>query len=167
VLPPSSRHRERIVDQEVMKLRLREERRRLAEGEDDRPHGEPPVRPRSLLVAVDLYDNSATAAIVAVAGALAAALGAEVILAGVAPLAPIDALTHSQVTEAARSLPADVRHRTLLRWGEPGPVIVDAARQEAVDLIVVSMRPADRYVLHHSEVPVLAVPVEPPADAAA
>ena len=65
VLPPSSRHRERIVDQEVMKLRLREERRREAEGPNDRPHGEHPVRPRSLLVAVDLSDDAATAATVA------------------------------------------------------------------------------------------------------
>jgi nucleotide-binding universal stress UspA family protein len=56
----------------------------------------------------------------------------------------------------------------MLRWGATGPAIVDAARQEQVDLVVVSTRgSADHYVLHHSEVPVLVVPVEPLAEGAA
>lgn len=95
-------------------------------------------RPRSLLVAVDPRYDAAGAAVDA-AGVLAAALGAEVVLAG---------------------------------WGSTGPAIVDAARREATDLVVVPMRRAtpvghvlhdgaDRYVLHHSDVPVLVVPVEP------
>jgi nucleotide-binding universal stress UspA family protein len=128
----NSRHRDRIVDREVMKLELRAAKRRSAES--DEPRGKSRARPRAVLVAVELNDDAAAAATVAAAGLLADALGAEVILA----------------------------------WGAAGPAIVDAARQEQVDLVVVSMRGgADHYVLHHSEVPVLVVPVEPPANAAA
>ena len=77
-------------------------------------------------------------------------------------------MTHRHVTEAAQRLPAGVPSRTMLRWGATGAAIVDAARQERVDLVVVSMRGgADDYVLQHSEVPVLVVPIEPQADAAA
>jgi hypothetical protein len=180
-------HRDRIVDREVKKLQLREAKRRSAEG--TKPRDESRLRPRSVLVAVELRDGAAATA-VAAAGVLAAALGAEVILAGVAPLvqstppdepvvllhpvpmgdrqATIDALTHRRVNESARRLPASVPRRTMLRWGAIGPAIVDAARQERVDLVVVSLRGgADHYVLHHSGVPVLVVPIEPPADAAA
>src|SRR5206468_7428588 len=109
-------------------------------------------RPRSVLVAVELHDSAAAGATVAAAGVLAAALGAEVILACVAPLvqpapprepvvslrpssmsdrqATIDAVTHRHVTEAAQRLPAGVPSRTMLRWGATGAAIVDAARQE-------------------------------------
>jgi nucleotide-binding universal stress UspA family protein len=151
------------------------------------------ARPRSVLAALDTHDDDAGAAVDA-AGVLAAALGAEVILAGVAPLAApapepdelsaalpplpfddqqaaIDRLTRSQVAEAALRLPADVPRRTVLCWGPTGPAIVDAVRREAADLVVVSMRRAsavghllhdgaDRYLLHHSDVPVLVVPAE-------
>jgi nucleotide-binding universal stress UspA family protein len=183
----NSHHRDRIVDREVMKLRLREAKRRNTE--EHLPRAESRTRPPAVLVAVDLHDSAAAATTVAAAGVLAAALAAEVILAAVAPLvqpppdepvvslhpvrtsnrqATIDALTHSHVTRAAQRLPADVPRRTMLRWGAPGPAIVEAARQERVDLVVVSLAGgADRYVLHHSEVPVLVVPGEPPAGTAA
>ena len=172
MLPLTSRHRDRIVDREVMKLRLREAKR---------PH-EPAARRHSVLVAVDLDDNEAAATAVAAAGVLATEMGAEVVLTSVVPAVqpagahePLESL---QLTEAAKHLPAGVPHRTVLCWGAPGPAIVDVARQEAVDLVVVSMRGsrpighvvdggADVYVLHHSDVPVLVVAVEPPPDAAA
>lgn len=151
------------------------------------------ARPRSVLVAVALHDPGAGAA-VETAGVLAAAFGAEVVVVGVAPLAQpapapddlvvplrsvpiadlqtaIDDHTQSQAAEAAQRLPRDVGRRTVLTWGEAGSAIVEAARTEAADLIVVAMRRggalghllhdgADRYVLHHSDVPVLVVPVD-------
>jgi hypothetical protein len=158
MLPITSRHRDRIVDREVMKLRLREAK-----------HGERKARQHSVLVAVELDDNEAAATAVTAAGVLATEMGAEVVLAGVVPaVQPAGAhepLQSLQLTEAAEHLPAGVPHRTVLCWGAPGPAIVDVARQEAVDMVVVSMR--DVYVLHHSDVPVLVVAVEPPPDAAA
>src|SRR5438034_1556886 len=136
-------HRDRIVDREVKKLELREAKRQSAEGIE--PRDESRLRPRSVLVAVELHDSAAAGTAVAAAGVLAAALGAEVILAGVAPLvqptppdepvaslhpvpmgdrqATIDALTHRRVTETAGRLPADVPRRTMLRWGAIGPAI--------------------------------------------
>jgi nucleotide-binding universal stress UspA family protein len=164
----NSRQRDRIVDREVMKLELRAAKRRSASNGEapSKPH----ARPRAVLVAVELNDRGA-AATVAAAGLLADAFGAEVILAGIAPGDPqatIDALTHRQVTRTADCLPAGVVRRTMLRWGATGPAIVEAARQEQVDLVVVSTRSgADHYVVHHTEVPVLVVPAEHPADAAA
>jgi nucleotide-binding universal stress UspA family protein len=164
----NSRQRDRIVDREVMKLELRAAKRRSASNGEalSKPH----ARPRAVLVAVELNDRSA-AATVAAAGLLADALGAEVILAGIAPgdrEATIDALTHRQVTRTAAWLPAGVVRRTMLRWGATGPAIVEAARQEHADLVVVSTRSgADHYVVHHTDVPVLVVPAEHPADAAA
>jgi methylmalonyl-CoA mutase cobalamin-binding subunit len=158
MLPLTSRHRDRIVDREVMKLRLREAK-----------HGERQGRQHSVLVAVELDDSEAAATAVAAAGVLATEMGAEVVLAGVVPaVQPAGAhepLVSHQLTEAATHLPAGIPHRTVLCWGAPGPAIVDVARQEAVDMVVVSMR--DGYVLHHSDVPVLVVAVEPPPDAAA
>jgi nucleotide-binding universal stress UspA family protein len=190
MLPLTSRHRDRIVDREVMKLRLRG--LKPPDPAAVRVHGTSPTRPRSVLVAIEVHDVEAASAAVAAAGVLASALGAEVILAGVVPLVPpetpgeparslrptVDGLTRSRVTEAAQRLPADVVWRTVLCWGATGPAIVDAARQQAADLVVVSMRGvrpvrdlphdgADRYVLRHSEVPVLVVPVEAPVDEAA
>jgi nucleotide-binding universal stress UspA family protein len=176
----NSRQRDRIVDREVMKLELRAAKRRSASNGEapSKPH----ARPRAVLVAVELNDSSSAAATVAAAGLLADALGAEVILAGIAPLvqavpanaptgdrqATIDALTHRQVTRTADCLPAGVVRRTMVRWGATGPAIVEAARQEQVDLVVVSTSSgADHYVVHHTEVPVLVVPPEHPADAAA
>jgi nucleotide-binding universal stress UspA family protein len=184
----NSRQRDRIVDREVMKLELRAARRRSTSS--DEPRGRSRSRPRAVLVAVEPHDSAAAAATVAAAGLLADALGAELILAGVAPLvqpappdapvapplplpagdrqAKVDALTHRQVMRTAEGLPAGVVRRTMLRWGATGPALVEAARQEQVDLVVVSTSGgADHYVVHHCQVPVLVVPVEPPADAAA
>jgi hypothetical protein len=72
-------------------------------------------------------------------------------------------------TMTAAGLLADaLGAEVILRWGATGPAIVEAARQERVDLVVVSTRGgADHYVVHHTGVPVLVVPVEPPVDAAA
>jgi nucleotide-binding universal stress UspA family protein len=151
-------------------------------------------RPRAVLAAVEPYEAGAEAT-VEVAGVLAAAFGAEVVLAALAPLAQaaptaddvvplrptpppelqtaIDGLTQSRAERAAARLPAAVPRRTVLCRGPAGPAIVDAARSEDADLVVVPMRRAgvlghllhdgtDRYVLHHSDVPVLVVPVDPP-----
>jgi Universal stress protein family len=165
----NSRQRDRIVDREVMKLELRAAKRRSASNGE--APGKPHARPRAVLVAVELNDISAAAATVAAAGLLADALGAEVILAGFAPLVqPVasDAPATSLLTGTADCLPAGVVRRTMLRWGATGPAIVEAARQEQVDLVVVSTRSgADHYLVHHTEVPVLVVPAEHPADAAA
>ena len=178
MLPLTSRHRDRIVDREVMKLRLRTTK--PADPEVVPVNGTSPARMRSVLVAVEVHDVEAAFAAVAAAGALASALAAQVIVAGVVPLVPpegpgeparslrptVDGLTRARVTEAAQHLPADVPWRAVLCWGSTGPAIVDAAREQAADLLVVAMRGADRYVLRHSEVPVLVVPVEAPVDEA-
>ena len=152
-----------------MKLELRAAKRRSAA--NGAPPSKPHARPRAVLVAVELNDSSAAAATVAAAGLLADALGAEVILAGIAPLVqavPPDAPATSLLTRTADCLPAGVVRRTMLRWGATGPAIVEAARQEQVDLVVVSTHSgADHYVVHHTEVPVLVVPAEHPGDAAA
>jgi nucleotide-binding universal stress UspA family protein len=149
--------------------------------------------PRSILVGVVLHDEDSGAAI-ATASAYAAALGAELILAGVAPiaepvradvvtglgppaLAPIaeqqtlDRLAREQLADAAARVPEHVASRTVLNWGPVGTVLVETAETESADLIVVPMRHAgalghilndgtDRYVLHHSSVPVLVVPAQ-------
>jgi nucleotide-binding universal stress UspA family protein len=128
----------------------------------------------------------------AVAAELAAALGAELVLAGIAPVAPpepapdapttidtlhrqaeeqrlLDSIVSERLEELAATLAGGVSCRTLLLWGPVGPALVEAAREEAADLVVVPIRReselahlvhdhADRYVLHHSEVPVVVVP---------
>jgi nucleotide-binding universal stress UspA family protein len=126
-----------------------------------------------------------------VAAELAEALGAELVLLGIAPLvqpeaicAPddlealqrsareqrlLDHIVGERLKEFADSLPAAVRRRTRLAYGAVGAALVDAARDERADLMVVPIRRehelahlfhdhADRYVLHHSSVPVLVVP---------
>ena len=147
--------------------------------------------PRSILVGVELHEEDGAAAI-ATASAYASALGAELILAGVAPIAEpvlsdavtglgppavapiaeqqmIDRLAREQLAEAAARIPEAIARRTVLNWGSAGPVLVETAEMESADLIVVPMRHAgalghllndgtDRYVLHHSTVPVLVVP---------
>ena len=144
-----------------MKLALRAAK--LRNGGSYEAYGEPGARPRAVLVAVELHDSTA-APTVAAAGVLATALGAELILAGIAPAA--DPAAEDEAIAAER-LPAGVARTTTLRWGETGPAIVEAARQERVDLVVVSLRGcADNYLLHHSDVPVLVVPAPPPAVAA-
>jgi nucleotide-binding universal stress UspA family protein len=126
------------------------------------------------------------------AGALAASLDAELILLGITPLAPpdairqdglemgglsagaetqgiVDRLVAEQLEECAERLSARVRARRMTAWGPVGPVLVNAARAEGADLIVLAIRResellhlvddhADRHVLHHSDVPVLIVP---------
>jgi nucleotide-binding universal stress UspA family protein len=128
----------------------------------------------------------------AVAAELALALGAELVLAGIAPVAPpdpsqdtprqidtllrqvehqqfIDQIMSERLEELAEALPEGLRSRTLLTWGPVGPALVEVAHEEQADLVVVPIRReselahlvhdhADRYVLHHSEVPVVVVP---------
>ena len=146
--------------------------------------------PRSILVPVTLAEDCVDA--VAVAAGLAAGLGAELVLLGIAPLAPadpsldgssrietlvrqteeqrlVDRIVAERLHELADALPADVRARTLVTWGPVGGALVATAHEERSDLVVVPIRReselahlihdhADRYVLHHSDVPVLVVP---------
>ena len=146
--------------------------------------------PRRILVPID---EEHTAGSFSRAAALASALGAELLLLGVNPVPVladampssmalavdsadrqadqdlIERLTRERVLEAQGRLPAGVRSRAVFGWGPAGPAIVDAARKEAADLIVVPMHDggalshllhdgADRHVLHKSAVPVLVVP---------
>jgi nucleotide-binding universal stress UspA family protein len=132
-----------------------------------------------------------------VAAELAEALGAELVLLGIAPLvqpeaisAPsdiealqrsageqrlVDHIVGERLNELAASLPPAVQRRTRLAYGAVGAALVDAARDERADLVVVPMRRehelahlfhdhADRYVLHHSCVPVLVVPTRGGSD---
>jgi nucleotide-binding universal stress UspA family protein len=117
--------------------------------------------PRSIIVPVTYSDDAGQ--LVAVAGALAGALGAELILAGVAPLAPpawsadgaaavgalaeqsetqelVDRLVRERLEELAATLAPGVLARTVLTWGPMGAALVDAARDECADLIAVPMR---------------------------
>lgn len=129
---------------------------------------------------------------VGVAATLAAALDAELVLAGIAPVAApepsldapgevqtlarqaeqqqlLDRIVAERLEEIAGAIPAGVRARTLLTWGPVGAALVTAAREQGADLLVVPIRReselrhlvhdhVDRYVLHHSDVPVLVVP---------
>ena len=131
---------------------------------------------------------------VAVAVRLAAALDAELVLAGIAPLASpepaldgvagngtvlrqaeeqklVDQIVSERLAELVEGLSGGVRARTLLTWGPVGAALLEAARDERADLVVIPMRRdtelahlfhdhADRYVLHHSDVPVLVVPTD-------
>ena len=152
-------------------------------------------RVSTVLAAVELHDD-AVDTVVDTAGMLAAALGAGVVVAGIAPLAlpapsagdpvvplrpadtivdlqtAIDGLTQHRMQQAAARLPADVARRTVLCWAPAGRAIVEASRREGAGLVVVAMRrgsavghllhdTTDRFVLHHSDVPVLVVPVGP------
>jgi nucleotide-binding universal stress UspA family protein len=151
------------------------------------------LAPRRIAVPVTLAADSA--AVVATATALARALDAELLLVGIAPPAPparpasqvedgnwltadseqhlIDLLVRERLDELGGDPPPGVRVRSILTWGPPGPALVEAARDERAELIVVGMRRrdsslahalndhADRHVLHHSDVPVLVVPTSP------
>jgi nucleotide-binding universal stress UspA family protein len=137
--------------------------------------------PRRILVLVD--GDPPAAGAFDHAAALAAALEAELVLLGVdapeldeAPTATVlaanramDRLTRERALAARDQVPAGVRTRVIFGVGPAGRAIVDAARAEAADLIVVPMRGGgelshllndgtDRYVLHHGELPVLVVP---------
>jgi nucleotide-binding universal stress UspA family protein len=137
--------------------------------------------PRRILVPVD-GDRPAGEAF-GLAAALAEGLDAELVLLGVEPAllaeAPTAALVAAEessdrlhrrrVLEARDRLPAGMRSRAVFGAAPAGPAIVDAAREEEADLVVVPMRRggelahvlhdgADRHVLRHSPVPVLVVP---------
>jgi nucleotide-binding universal stress UspA family protein len=148
--------------------------------------------PRCIAAPVTLAPDSQQ--VVSTAATLAEALGAELILVGIAPPGPpvraaaqvedgnwlvtdseqrlLDLLVQERLDELSGALPAGVPVRTILTWGPPGPALIEAARDERAELIVVAMRrePAlghalhdhnDRHVLHHSDVPVLVVPTSP------
>jgi nucleotide-binding universal stress UspA family protein len=149
--------------------------------------------PRSIIVPVGLAADSNR--LVSLAAAVAAGVGAELILAGIAPLAAaagaaaqagdltplpgsdgqplIDLLVRERLEELSTGLPDGVQVRTVLTWGSLPTALIAVAREEHAELIVVAMRRAtgighalhdhaDRYVLHHSDVPVLVVPIESP-----
>jgi nucleotide-binding universal stress UspA family protein len=149
--------------------------------------------PRRILVPVDSGPESDAA--VAYAAALAGRLGGELLLLGVVPLPalglvtlppepdgmaehedPEDTATLKRLARTQAGVAAGVPSRRLLRWGPAGPGIVNAARQEQVDLVVVPREPghtlahplhdaADRHVVQHSPVPVLVVPAPAPPEA--
>jgi len=145
--------------------------------------------PRRILVPVD--DEPRGCPALARAEALAGALGAELLLLGVNTLpltadtaAPsavltsaepdaaqdaVERMTRERVAEAQHRIPSGVQSRAVFGWGPAGAAIVDVAREERADLIVVPMMRggalshllhdgADRHVLHESGVPVLVVP---------
>jgi nucleotide-binding universal stress UspA family protein len=150
------------------------------------------VIPRRLIVPVTFAEDTEEA--VAVAAAYAAALDAELVMVGIAPVAPLDAplevqdaggvarqtqrqeLLNRMIAERLEDLSAvlpAVRLRTVQSYGPVGVALVAAAAQERADLVVVPIRReralphlvhdyADRYVLHHSDVPVLVVPTNAP-----
>jgi nucleotide-binding universal stress UspA family protein len=120
---------------------------------DERP-------PRKILVPVDTLPGSGTA--LEHATGLAGALGAELVLLGIAAVADtapgltdldgeppdpigvdqqvLDGLAQEDLDEAAGAVPPSVRSRTVLTWGPPGPAIAAAASDEGADLVVVPMR---------------------------
>jgi nucleotide-binding universal stress UspA family protein len=81
----------------------------------------------------------------------------------------LDRIMSERLEELTAALPEGMRSRTLLTSGPVGPALVDAARELQADLVVLPIRRegelahlvhdhAERYVLHHSYVPVLVVP---------
>jgi nucleotide-binding universal stress UspA family protein len=151
--------------------------------------------PRRILVPVDF--GPASDAAVAHAAGLADALDAELLLLGVVPLPalgpvilapepdgmvdhanPEDRLALRRLARTQARVAPGVRSRRCLRWGPVGPAIVDAARQEEADLVVVPREPGhslthplrdatDRHVVQHCRVPVLVVPAPAAASRAA
>jgi nucleotide-binding universal stress UspA family protein len=151
------------------------------------------MTPKTIMAPITLAADSLGAA--AVAAELAASLGADLVLAGIAPLASpetsapaiddpesparrlqeqqlVDRLVTERLDQFVAALGTEVRARTLLTWGPVGGALVAAAHEEGADLIVVPIwrehefahlfhDHADRYVLHHSDVPVLVVPTTP------
>jgi nucleotide-binding universal stress UspA family protein len=144
--------------------------------------------PRRIVVPVTLAADSIE--LVGVAAALASALGAELLLAGIAPLARphadgdsatdltydqhlVDLLVRERLEEIAAGLAAGIHVRTVVSWGPVGPALVATAREHDADLAVIAMRRegewrhlahdhTDRHVLHHIDVPVLVVPTHAP-----
>ena len=82
----------------------------------------------------------------------------------------VDRVARTHIDELASTLPAGVSSESAVTWGAPGQATVQAAHEHDADLVVVPMRTrdhalghalhdhADRYVLHHCNVPVLVVP---------
>jgi nucleotide-binding universal stress UspA family protein len=82
----------------------------------------------------------------------------------------VDRLAREHLEGLASALAPELATESVLTWGPPGPATVEAARDHHADLVVVPMRErrhewshalhdhADRYVLHHCDVPVLVVP---------
>jgi nucleotide-binding universal stress UspA family protein len=125
----------------------------------ERNGAELPNPPRRILVPVD--DEAQGCPALAGAEALAAALGAELLLLGVNPLpvtadtAPPSAvltsadpdvaqdaaerMTRERVAEAQQRVPSGVPSRAVFGWGPPGAAIIDVACEEQADLIVVPM----------------------------
>jgi nucleotide-binding universal stress UspA family protein len=145
--------------------------------------------PRRLLAPVTLAGDFIEA--VAVAAKLAEAVGADLVLAGIAPVvldsapgaageidmpapqaaeqALVDRIVAERLADVADALPPAMRVRTIAMWGPVGTALVAAAREQSADLVVIPIRRegdharlfrdhADRYVLDHSDVPVLVVP---------
>ena len=144
---------------------------------------------RRIIAPITFAEDSLAAA--AVAAELAQTVGAELVLAGIAPIVQpeplavaddigaaarqaeeqllVDRILEERLAQLAGALPPAARTRTLLTYGPVGAALVHAAREERADLVVVPIRResglahllhdhADRYVLHHSDVPVLVVP---------
>jgi nucleotide-binding universal stress UspA family protein len=126
--------------------------------------------PRSIVVPVTLAADSNQ--LVSVAAPLAAGFAAELVLVGIAPLAPtrgavadsgdippladedeqrfIDLLVQERLDELRAGLPAGVDARTILTWGSVPVALIATARDEHAELIVVAMRRASGigHVLH-------------------
>jgi nucleotide-binding universal stress UspA family protein len=92
--------------------------------------------------------------------------------------APEDRIILRRLARMQATLASGVRSRVYLRWGPTGTAIVDAARQEGADLVVVPRDPghslahplhdaAYRHVVRNSDVPVLVVPPQQPRRTAA
>jgi nucleotide-binding universal stress UspA family protein len=124
--------------------------------------------PKSILVAVTSPAESSPA--VAVAASLAGGLGAELIVAATAPLAPpgpvadipgevgvligqaekqrlVDRLVQERLDEIVAGLPPGLRTRTRVTLCPVGPGIVALAGEESADLVVVAMQRGSE--LHH------------------
>jgi nucleotide-binding universal stress UspA family protein len=82
----------------------------------------------------------------------------------------VDRLARENLDELASTLAPALPKASALTWGPPGPATAEAVREHDADLVVIPMRArehelghvlhdhADRYVLHHCDVPVLVVP---------
>jgi len=116
--------------------------------------------PRTIIVPVALAEGGEQA--IRIAAELATALGAELLVAGIAPLAlpetspdpsgdgltiaweeeqqrVLDGLVGERLAELAGKV-EEARTRTVLTHGPMGPAVVAAAREYRADLIVVPMR---------------------------
>jgi nucleotide-binding universal stress UspA family protein len=142
-----------------------------------------------IITPVTLAQDSLEA--VDIAARYAAALGAQLVLAGIAPVASrasivdsssalgslanqaerqrlVDRIISIRLRGIADSLPEEMDAQTVMTWGPVGPALVTAAHEHGADLVVVPSRhddhrgpaaaEAERYVLDHSDVPVLVVP---------